>query len=80
MSRRRLSKNTWVQTHKNYLHISAFLELVVVEQERDPQAIQKKTTEGAIVSGIRGGKLDAVRPDCEDVNISFNLSLLLSGR
>ena len=43
---------------KDYLQISAFLDLVVVEREGVPHALQD-------------GWLDAARPDSRDVNISF---------
>ena len=66
-----IKQNAWAQAYKDYLQINAFPNLVVVEQEGNPHALQKKATRGAAVSGERDGWLDAARPDSWDVNISF---------
>ena len=66
-----IKQNAWAQAYENYLQINAFPNLVVVEQEGSPYALQKKAIGGVVVSGKRDGWLDAVRPDFWDVNISF---------
>ena len=48
---------------KDYLQISAFPDLVVVEREENPHALQRKATGRAAVSGERDGWLDATKPD-----------------
>ena len=40
-------------SRKNYLQINAFLDLVVVEQEEYPHALQKKATRGATSKLVR---------------------------
>ena len=66
-----IKQNAWAQAYKDYLQINAFPDLVVVEQEGSPHALQKQATRGAAMSGERDGWLDAARPDSWDVNISF---------
>lgn len=35
---------------KNYLQINAFLDLVIIEQEEKPYALQKKTIKKAVIN------------------------------
>ena len=53
------------------MQINAFPNLVVVEREGSPHALQRKVTGGAAVSGERDGWLNTARSDSWDVNISF---------
>ena len=66
-----IKQNAWAQAYKDYLQINAFPDLVVVEREGSPYALQRKATGRAAVSGERDGWLDAARPNSWDVNISF---------
>ena len=66
-----IKQNAWAQAYKDYLQINVFPDLMVVEREGSPHALQRKATGGAAVSGERDGWLDAARPDSWDVNISF---------
>ena len=71
MSRCQSSRMLDPKLIKDYLQINVFPDLVVVEQEGSPYALQKKATRGAAVNGVRDSWQDAAKLDSLDVNISF---------
>ena len=48
-----IKQNAWAQAYKDYLQINAFPDLVVVEREGNPHALQRKATGGATSEVVR---------------------------
>ena len=48
-----IKQNAWAQVHGDYLQINAFPDLVVVEREENPHALQRKATGGATREVVR---------------------------